>query len=245
MDKKPLISVITITYNAADCLRPTMESVAKQTFGDFEHLVIDGASKDNTVAIARSFEGTRILSEPDRGLYDAMNKGLRLSRGEYVLFLNAGDALHADDTLEKYAAAARRGDHIIYGDTVIVNSERKIIGKRHLTAPAHLDKKSFAQGMLICHQAFMVRRELAPEYDTNYRFSADYDWTVRCIEASDPARNTNLGIIAIDYLSDGLTDKNKLKSLRERFHIMTRHYGSIPTLLRHVAFLFRAMKRHL
>lgn len=245
MDKKPLISVITITYNAADCLRPTMESVAKQTFGDFEHLVIDGASKDNTVAIARSFEGTRILSEPDRGLYDAMNKGLRLARGEYVLFLNAGDAFHADDTLEKYAAAARRGDHIIYGDTVIVDSERKIIGKRHLTAPAHLDKKSFAQGMLICHQAFMVRRELAPEYNTNYRFSADYDWTVRCIEASDPDRNTNLGIIAIDYLSDGLTDKNKLTSLRERYRIMTRHYGAIPTLSRHITFLFRALKRHL
>lgn len=245
MDKKPLISVITITYNAADCLRPTMESVAKQTFGDFEHLVIDGASKDNTVAIARSFEGTRILSEPDRGLYDAMNKGLRLARGEYVLFLNAGDAFHADDTLEKYAAAARRGDHIIYGDTVIVDSKRKIIGKRHLTAPAHLDKKSFAQGMLICHQAFMVRRELAPEYDTNYRLSADYDWTVRCIEASDPDRNTNLGIIAIDYLSDGLTDKNKLTSLRERYRIMTRHYGTIPTLSRHITFLFRALKRHL
>lgn len=245
MDKKPLISVITITYNAAGCLQPTMESVAAQTFRDFEHLVIDGASKDNTIAIARSFEGTRILSEPDRGLYDAMNKGLRLAQGDYVIFLNAGDAFHAKDTLEKYAAAARRGDHIIYGDTVIVDSERKIIGKRHLTAPAHLDKKSFAQGMLICHQAFMVRRDLAPTYDTSYRFSADYDWTVKCIEASDPNRNTNLGIIAIDYLSDGLTDKNKLKSLRERYKIMSLHYGALPTLLRHAAFLLRALKRHL
>ena len=163
-------------------------SVASQTFRNFEHIIVDGASGDNTLSIARSYPETRILSEKDNGLYDAMNKGIRLARGKYLLFLNAGDTFHSKDILAAYAARARRGDDIIYADTVIVDSARHIIGRRHLTAPASLTFESFARGMLVCHQAFMVRREIAPDYDLQYRFSADYDWTVRCIKNADPRR---------------------------------------------------------
>ena len=245
MDHQTLISIITITFNASKVLPVSLESVASQSFRDFEHIIIDGASVDNTVAIARSYEGTRILSEKDNGLYDAMNKGLRLARGRYVLYLNAGDTFHSTDTLAKYAERAKRGDDIIYGDTVIVDSDRHIIGRRHLTAPLSLTFESFSKGMLVCHQAFMVRRDLAPEYDTAYRFSADYDWTVKCIASSDPRKCTNLSIIAIDYLSEGLTDKNKLASLRERYRIMARHYGKAKTFFNHIGFIFRALKRKL
>ena len=91
----------------------------------------------------------------------------------------------------------------------------------------------------------MVRREIAPDYDLQYRFSADYDWTVRCIKKADPRRCFNLDMIAIDYLSDGLTDRNKLRSLRERYRIMTRHYGAVRTLVNHVGFIFRALGRRL
>lgn len=223
----------------------TVESINSQSFRDFEHIVVDGASKDNTLEIARRNPDARILSEPDGGLYDAMNKGLGLARGKYVLFLNAGDSFHSADTLAQYALRAKAGDDIIYGDTVIVDSERHIICKRHLTAPVTLTRDSFSKGMLICHQAFMVRRELAPLYDLQYRFSADYDWTVKCIDNADPGRCTNLNIIAIDYLSDGMTDKNKLASLKERYRIMSRHYGSIRTLFNHIGFIFRAISRKL
>ena len=95
--------------------------------------------------------------------------------------------------------------------------------------------------MLICHQAFMVKRELAPDYDLRYRFSADYDWTVRCIDAANPGKCINLSIIAIDYLKDGLTDKNKIKSLKELYHIMSRHYGRVKTFLNHIGFIFRKL----
>lgn len=239
----PLISIVTITYNAAGCLLPTMESVAAQTWRDFEHLVIDGASTDDTLKIARQNPDTRILSEPDRGLYDAMNKGLRMARGKYILFLNAGDSFRGNDVLAKYAERALAGDDIIYADTMIVDSDRRDIGPRHHTAPERLTFRSFLNGMLVCHQAFMVRRDLAPEYDLQYRFSADYDWTVKCIMASDPERNTNLNIRAINYLSDGLTDKNKRASLRERFAIMRRHYGLLPTAASHVRMLLRHLQK--
>lgn len=270
----PLISIITITYNAAPVIRPTLESLNAQTFRDFEHLVIDGASKDDTVSIVSEMCPDSIIrSEPDRGLYDAMNKGLRAAKGKYLLFLNAGDALHSPDTLQRYAEATCLKDKdnlscpysgndseghipavnnsgsgricadIIYGDTVIVNSERRFLKPRHLSVPQRLTFRSFANGMLVCHQAFMVRRDLAPEYDLQYRFSADYEWTLRCLKAADPDHNVNLHTVTIDYLSDGMTDKNHSASLKERFRIMCRYYGTIPTLLRHIRFLLRHLSK--
>lgn len=247
MEKAPLISIVTITFNAAAVLPPTMESVASQTFTDFEHVIIDGASADDTLLVARSLgsHSLRILSEPDKGLYDAMNKGLAMARGEYVLFLNAGDTFHSPETLALYAAASGPDTDIIYSDTDIVDTDRKFQHPRHLKVPSLLTRKSFAKGMLICHQAFMVRRSLAPSYDTSYRFSADYDWTVRCIERTSPQRCVNLNVVGIDYLSDGLTDKNHMASLRERFDIMRRHYGTVTAVARHIGFIPRAIARKL
>lgn len=247
MTDHPLISIITITFNAAEQLPPTMESVAAQTCREFEHIIIDGASKDSTLQVARELarHPLRILSEPDKGLYDAMNKGLRMAQGDYVLFLNAGDAFHDNKVLSEYAEAAKRNADIIYADTVIVGADRKFISKRHLSAPELLTFQSFSKGMLVCHQAFMVKRSLAPLYDTSYRFSADYDWTVKCLRKSKPGKCINLHRVAIDYLSDGMTDNNKIKSLRERFDIMCRHYGTAATLAKHISFIGRAMKRKL
>lgn len=243
MESYPLISVITITYNAESVIGVTLDSVASQTFRDYEHILIDGASKDKTLDIARKYPDLKIISEPDKGLYDAMNKGLRAAKGKYVIFLNAGDTFHSNYILELYSQRAKKGDDIIFADTVIVDKERHIIGKRHLTAPDHLTSKSFSKGMLICHQAFMVKKELAPTYDLKYRFSADYDWTVKCIFNSDMEKCTNLHIIAIDYLKDGMTDKNKMTSLKERFRIMNKHYGYIRTFFNHLGFIGRAIRR--
>lgn len=247
--QKPLFSIITITYNAASTLEATLHSVDSQTYTDYEHLIIDGASADSTVSMA-SGKGIvppnrrrRVYSEPDKGLYDAMNKGLKRASGEYVIFLNAGDSFTTIDTLGRYAAAASDEVDIIYADTQLVNSERHLIGPRHLSAPDTLTFQSFAKGMLVCHQAFCMRRSLAPDYDLRYRLSADYDWCLRCIQATSPARCRNLRTTAIDYLTDGLTDRNHKASLKERYHIMCHYYGTLPTMLRHVGFVARAALR--
>lgn len=246
MKLPPLISIITITYNASETLPLTMASVAQQSCTDFEHLIIDGASTDSTILLARQM-GTptlRIVSEPDRGLYDAMNKGLRMARGKYVIFLNSGDRFHAPDTLQLYvnAITAKKPD-IIYGDTDIVELSGRRKGPRHLSAPGMLTVDSFSHGMLICHQAFMVRKAIAPSYDTDYRFSADYDWTIRCIKASRPGGRINLRTVTIDYLADGMTDRNKRASLIERFRIMALHYGTFRAVVTHLSFIPRAIKR--
>lgn len=245
MEKEPLISVITVTYNAEGVIGKTLSSLKEQTYQDFEHLVIDGSSKDNTLQVIKSYSlpQSRVISEPDKGLYDAMNKGLNLAKGKYVIFLNAGDAFHDKDTLRKYAEGAIQDKDIIYGDTIIVDNGGNKISDRHLFVPEKLTFESFADGMLICHQAFMGKKVLTGHYDLQYRFSADYDWCVKCIEKSNTDNCMNLKAVTIDYLCDGLTDKNKWKSLRERFKVMSRHYGLPKTLIKHFGFVFRAIRR--
>ncbi|MDE6011067.1 MAG: glycosyltransferase [Muribaculaceae bacterium] len=241
----PLISLITITFNAAGEIVPTMKSIAEQSFRDFEHIVVDGASTDATLQLVRQMGGrsVKILSEPDDGLYDAMNKGLKMARGMFVLFLNAGDSFATPGTLELYAKAASNGADIIYADTVIVDAVGNILRPRHLSVPEVLTPDSFADGMLICHQAFMVKRNIAPLYNLQYRFSADYDWTIRCIKHTLPERCVNLHSVTIHYLDNGMTEKNKKASLKERFAIMKEHYGIIRTVGKHLSFIPRAVAR--
>lgn len=239
-----LFSVITITYNAAATLPATLRSVAAQTFGDFEYLVVDGASRDETAALARRYPKARVVSEPDRGLYDAMNKGLRRASGEYVIFLNAGDSFPAPDTLQAYAdaiAAAPERPGIVYGQTAIVDADGRYLRERHLRAPQVLTARSFAEGMTVCHQAMAVRRDLAPAYDLRYRFSADYDWVCKILRRSP--LNVYLDRYTANYLSEGVTTANHRASLRERFEIMRRHYGLPRTLLTHLRALARALTR--
>lgn len=245
MTNKPLISIITITYNAAATISPTLISVAQQSFKNFEHLIIDGASTDNTLMLARNkgVKNLKIVSEPDNGLYDAMNKGLDIARGEYVIFLNSGDTFHSSDTLVHYAKKTGVNSDIIYGDTNIVDSDRNFLRPRHLSAPKVLLFSSFSKGMLICHQAFMVRRSIAPKFNLNYRFSSDYDWTIRCIAHTTPGKCHNLNEVTIDYLADGMTDKNKIPSLKERFTVMSQHYGMPTAIANHIMFIGRALKR--
>ena len=239
--ERPLFSIITITFNAAGTLPATLRSVERQTFTDYEYLIVDGASTDGTIAIAQhSAAVSSVTSEPDKGLYDAMNKGLRKARGCYLVFLNAGDAFHEPDTLQKIAdSIEKNAPDLVYGETTLVDSERRFISMRRLQAPERLSVKSFRMGMLVCHQAFIVRREIAPEYDLRYRFSADFDWCIRVMKKARALHNTHLTLI--DYLEEGMTTQNRQASLRERFRIMARHYGLMSTVAHHAWFVLRAV----
>ena len=246
----PYLSIITVTYNAELVLGPTLDSVASQTFRGFvEHIIIDGASKDRTMDLARTYKQEHpeievtVMSEPDKGLYDAMNKGLKLAKGEFVCFLNAGDRLHDNMTLEDIFDNAEHPEQIgiIYGDTNIVDLHGNFLRQRHLSAPEQLTWASFQKGMLVCHQSFYARRTLCPMYDTRYRFSADVDWCIRVMKAGAEQGLTNLNMHSVltDYLDGGMTGKNHRASLIERFRIMAHYYGLMTTIWNHFLFLFR------
>lgn len=235
-------SIITVTYNAEDTLERTLQSVAQQTYPHIEHLIIDGASTDKTLEIAHRYPHAILHSEPDHGLYDAMNKGLRLAIGDFLCFLNAGDTLHSNETLAHIAATATPTTSILYGDTHIVDTDGHFLRNRRLTPPEHLTWRSFKEGMLVCHQAFYINRQIAIPYDLQYRFSADFDWCIRCMKEGERRGMANRYVKEplADYLAEGMTTANHKASLRERFRIMAKHYGRLTAITQHIWFIFRA-----
>ena len=243
MGRQPKFSIITITFNAAQVIEPTLHSVLEQTYTNYEYLLIDGGSKDDTVAKAKAsgIEFAHIVSEPDNGLYDAMNKGIARATGDYLCFLNAGDKFHEKETLQQIAETLKDKDlpDVIYGETAIVDETGKFLHMRRLSTPERLNWKSFKQGMLVCHQAFFAKRELALKhpYDMQYRFSADFDWCIRIMKEAKCLHNTRLTLI--DYLNEGMTTRNHKASLKERFRIMAKHYGWVSTILHHCWFVIR------
>ena len=241
----PKFSIITVSYNAGKVLEDTIQSVICQTYRNMEYIIVDGGSTDHTLEVANKYRDriSKIISEPDKGLYDAMNKGIRLATGDYLCFLNAGDELHENETLQKmvHTLNANHLPDVIYGETAIVDEQGHFLHMRRLSAPQQLHWKSFKQGMLVCHQAFFARRELAVThpYDLQYRFSADFDWCIRIMKQSQYLHNT--GLILVDYLNEGMTTRNHKASLKERFRIMTKHYGWLNTVLHHGWFVIRAI----
>lgn len=239
----PKFSVITVCYNAEATLEDTIQSVISQTYHHVEYIIVDGASKDRTMDIVNRYRDriAVVVSEPDKGLYDAMNKGIRLATGDYLCFLNAGDSFHEDDTLQQmvHSIHTLQLPDVLYGETELVDHEGHFLRMRRLQAPEHLTWKSFRQGMLVCHQAFFARRDLVIPYDLRYRFSADFDWCIKIMKKSKVLHNTHLTLI--DYLAEGMTTRNHQASLKERFRIMARHYGWASTVAHHAWFALRLL----
>ena len=149
--------------------------------------------------------------------------------------------LHEDDTLLQmvHSINGTALPGVLYGETEIVDSQGHFLYMRRLSAPATLTWKSFKQGMLVCHQAFFARRDLVEPYDLRYRFSADFDWCIRIMKKADVLHNTHLTLI--DYLNEGMTTRNHKASLKERFRIMSRHYGWASTVTHHLWFVLRLL----
>jgi glycosyltransferase involved in cell wall biosynthesis len=233
-------------FNGGALIRGTLESVRSQTNPPFEYWVIDGNSTDNTMEIVRSYAPDmpylNWLSEPDRGLYDAMNKGLERAKGDFVWFLNAGDHLHESTTLEKLETLATPQTDVLYGDTMLVDTARNRIGAmsvlstRSLPHPLHW--RHYLGGMRVVHQSFVARRVCAPPYALD-NLCADFDWSIQLLKRS--RMNTYAPFVLSDYLSGGLSRQRHRQSLVDRFKVMRHHFGLSPTLLAHVWILCRAV----
>ena len=255
------ITYVTITYNAAKVLQRTLDSVLAQDYPNIEHLIIDGASTDDTLKFVNDYiahsnaaengHQIQVSSEPDNGIYDAMNKGLRSMTGDYVCFLNAGDFLPADDTasgIARQVDASGGTPAVLYGDTDIVDGEGRFLHHRRLAPPENLTWKSFRQGMLVCHQAFYARTDfaIATPYDMQYRYSADVDWCIRVMKAAakENVPMLNLLMVVANYTQEGQTTLHHRESLWERYRVMEHHYGRVQTFLLHCWFAVRSLLKH-
>ncbi len=235
------LSIITVTYNAATTIERTLKSVLEQTYTNIEHIIIDGKSSDGTLKLVQKYDNSKMrwISEDDKGLYHAMNKGIKKANGNYLCFLNAGDTFFTKESVAILMRSSEDSPDIIYGETAIVDNNGKFLHMRRLKAPVKLNWKSFKQGMVVCHQAFIVKRELAELYDLSYKFSSDFEWCIRIMKKSNHIHNTDT--ILIKYLNEGMTTTNRKASLIERYKIMNRYYGYIPTFVHHIWFVIRAL----
>lgn len=206
---KKRVSIVTVCYNEEEFIEETILSVIKQTFKDYEYIIIDGGSTDNTLNIINKYSQkiTKVISEKDHGIYNAMNKGLRASTGEYMLFLNAKDRIYNESVLEKIFEA-NPSEEVVYGD-VLMTDRRKV--SRILNYPKQLGLK-FILSNNICHQAIITKRELYYKYgnfDESFKYYADYDFLLRILLKHNCSTKYMPFIFSIYDLCGITSDNNK------------------------------------
>ena len=264
---KMKLSIITITYNNAEGLLRTIQSVQAQTFRDFEHIIVDGGSTDGSVEIIRQYadnEAIRLqgykatrqekngkaddtlpnrpiasspnrheicwISEKDRGVYDAQNKGIRLAHGEYCYFLNAGDTFCADDVLERMfspnsliASSPNRQPDILYGNEIIVDGNGQRIGiARGVENPSFVD----LYNSCMKHQASFIRRSLFDKYgmyDADMRICSDFGWFFRVIAFHEDVRLLYKDVDIAYFENTGLSYHSPELCAKERQQILDRY----------------------
>jgi glycosyltransferase involved in cell wall biosynthesis len=234
---EPKLSVITIVYNNVRDIERTMLSVLGQTYINIEYIIVDGLSNDGTLDVINRYREriSKVIREKDNGIYDAMNKGLAIATGDYVMFMNSGDEFYDADSVAAVFASAEDAD-IYYGETEMMDDSGQNLGQRRHRAPVAFTWRSFKYGMSISHQAIYVRRSLAEPYDSRYQLSADIDWVIRA--AKKAKKIVNVHRYVAKYLVGGMSKKKHRQSLEERFDIMKRYYGLIPTVLNHFVIAF-------
>ncbi len=231
--KQPSLSVITVVFNNVKDIERTIKSVVNQTYSNIEYIIVDGGSTDGTLEIIHRYKDkiAKLISEKDGGIYDAMNKGIALATGEYVLFMNSGDEIYDINTVSKVFASADDAD-IYYGETEMFDENWKSLGQRRHKAPARLNAQGFKYGMCVSHQAIYIRRSLAKPYNLEYKLSSDIDWVLNALKNSNKVVNTHSYVAK--YLVGGMSKKKHKESLIERFKIFSKHFGLIPNSLNHI-----------
>lgn len=231
---QPKVSIITVVFNGEKYIEKTIKSVLQQEYPNIEYVIIDGKSKDRTLEILEPYRKhiQVFVSEPDKGIYDAMNKGQQLATGEFLWFLNGGDYIPTPHTLSRIMNAYTGQEDVIYGHAQIVDANDNNLGLRRLIVPKKLHWKSFLEGMVVCHQAMLVKKSISEPYRLQFRIAADIDWAIRTVKKAK--QTLYVPEIFCHYLEGGFSEQKRRKSLIERFNIMQEHYGIWLPYLSHV-----------
>ena len=197
------ISVITVCYNSEKYIESTIRSVLSQTYNDMEYIIIDGASTDNTPnildkALANS-DNVICISEPDSGLYNAMNKGIRLATGDYLIFMNSGDVFTNSHVLSDIHDQLT--SDIVYGNVIRISNSGDI-KETYNSSPQYI-KWLLLKGKMICHQAMFIKRSIMLNYmyDESYKITADFNFLCKCIANKHSLRYCNIDICKMDNIS--------------------------------------------
>ena len=204
-----IVTIITVCRNHAQELERTIRSVESQTWQEKEYLVIDGASTDDSLDVIKAHEAsiTRWVSEPDQGIYDAMNKGVKMAQGEWVIFMNAGDTFAGDDTLQRVFGNPLDAD-VIYGDVI----KGELVKKAEAPRNAHR--------MFYCHQSAFVRTSCLREFpfDIRHRMSADFKQVKQLFLSGKRFRQLDFPVANFD--TQGVSNRNRSAGLYDNIQVI-------------------------
>ena len=213
---QPLVSVVTVVRNGVNSIEQTIQSVLAQAFDNIEYIIVDGGSTDGTVDIIRKY-GDKItywVSEPDNGIYDAMNKGIALATGDWIIFMNAGDLFYRDDVVATIFGRGEVTADIFYGDhEVVYDSNHSTIKKADRV-------KNLWKGMMFCHQSSFVKTALMKRhnFNTQYKIAADFEVLYSLFLSGCIFHYT--GIVIASVAADGLSGENTLQTVKEQWMVV-------------------------
>ena len=240
------ISVITINYNNCQGLIKTYDSLRIQVDlkTRVEWIVVDGNSTDGSVDFLHSIssEIDKLIVESDKGIYDAMNKGLAAATGEYVWFLNSGDSFYNNLSVDRVCQSIGRSNaDVLFGDTMFVSETGKNIGLISKLKPQKLPRKltfnGFKYGMNVCHQSVIVRREICPKYNLDYKLASDIDWILEILKHNPSSKRVEYTISNFEV--GGSSYQHTKKAWKERFQVFSKHYGTLPNIFNHIWIIIR------
>lgn len=239
------ISVITVCYNSEEVIEKTIQSVARQTFDDFEYLIIDGASTDNTVGIAKDYQNKcnkiKIFSEKDNGLYDAMNKGVSKAQGDYIVFLNADDVFVNENVLQLVSEKITDNKDLYYGDLIFLEKSTGKINNRKQNNVNYI----YLCGGMLFHPAIFASKKLFDKiggFDTQYRIVADYDWVIRALIKYKATCNYLDMPITVFVEGEGASTNPKNKELHKKERIAVQKKYFSPLMIIISKFWYKSMR---
>ena len=235
-------SVVTISYNSQVLINKTLESVKAQTFKKFEHIIIDGKSTDKTVSIAKKFDHiSKIISEPDSGIYDAINKGIKNSTGEIIGFLNSDDTFYDENSLKYIADAFDKDTDCVFGDLIYTDINEKI---KRIWRGSAFKKGAFKKGWMPAHPTFYCRRSVYEKlglYDDSFKIAGDFELMLRFLE-KHKIRSKYIPKTLVNMKVGGASNnglKSKLDILKEEFRAFDQNDISINKL----SYIFNKAKK--
>lgn len=218
----PLFSIVIVSLNTKNEFLKTLKSAEKQNYKNYEIVIVDGKSNDGTVDIIKKFKKkkTKFIIEKDKGIYDAMNKGVKISSGKWIIFLNSGDIFNDSNVLKKISQKKIENYDILFGNTVIKNKYFKYSQKAQ-----HFNYKTVL--MPFCHQSSFVKRKLLLNFRFNlkYKISSDFNFFISSFYKNYSFLNLNLIISKVQ--SGGLSDLNRKKVYQENIKILRQHRSDI------------------
>jgi len=206
-DLEPLVSIITVVYNCEQTIERTILNIISQDFENYEFIIVDGGSNDNTLSILKKYENqiTKWVSEPDKGIYDAMNKGVKMANGKWINFMNAGDEFAIRNFNSLFETMQNEEYGVIYGDVIIKKEEGSFL----LDKARPLDEMNYL--LNFCHQSSFVRRKILLDnpFSLKYKISSDYDFFLKIFIKNYKFSYINepISIFELGGISTGISKK--------------------------------------